>query len=448
MKKALVCAALMLLAPASSARMVHAIKISGIIDPGVGSYVKSSIEAAEEADSQALVIELNTPGGILATTKEMVQEFLDSDVPVVVYVSPSGASATSAGMMITVAAHVAVMAPGTNIGAAHPVLMPFGVKYEPVPEGDVMMEKATKDTAGWIRSICEVRGRNADWAEKAVTESESITAIEAVKQNVVDGMADDFEALVNEFLHGRVVILKGGDTVRLDTEKAAVARPEMTTPQKLQHYINNPNLILILLLLGGLGIALEFKNPGMIFPGVVGAGCVLVALVAPSLPVNYIGLLLILLAFVFLVAEVFVTSYGVLTVAGVAALVAGSLMLFDTEGVTNVTPSWYVIGAIVTFVVVVVLVFGGAVLAAHRQKVTTGYDELIGEIARAETEVGPEGGKIFVHGEFWNAVSESPVAKGEKVVIKSVKGLECKVERYFPGPGPEKSGQDGEQPAT
>ncbi len=418
-----------LVAGRASGQSVHHISISGIIDPGVGGFVSTSIDTAEKAGSQALIIELNTPGGMLKTTKEIVQEFLDADVPVVVYVSPRGASATSAGMMITIAGHVAVMAPGTNIGAAHPVMMPFGVKYEPVPEEDVMMEKATKDTAGWVRSIAEVRNRNADWAEKAVTESSSITAKDAVEKNVVDGVVGDLDELTNEFLHQRVVTMKGGDTIMLDTMDAQVTELTMTTPQKLQHIINNPNVILVLLLLGGLGIAIEFKNPGMIFPAVIGAGCILVALLAPSLDINYIALLLIFLAFVFLVAEVFITSYGALSIAGIISFVVGSLMLFNTEEATNVTPSWYVIGAIVTFVVVVILIFGGAVLRAHRAKVMTGHEELAGVKTTAATDIDPEGGKIFMHGEYWKAVSDSPIAKGEKVVVKSVDSLVCKVEK-------------------
>lgn len=413
---------------ASRAKSVHVIKIDGIIDPGVADYVKSVVDQAEEDGSAAVVIELDTPGGMLDSTKDIVQAMLDSKVPVVVYVSPAGASATSAGMMITVAGHVAVMAPGTNIGAAHPVLMPFGVKYEPVPKEDVMMEKATKDTVGWVRSICEVRGRNADWAERAVTESDSITAREAVEQNVVDGVVKDLNELLDEFLPGRAVAMTAGNTVIMDTKDARIIRPEMTIPQKLQHLINNPNVILILLLLGGLGIAIEFKNPGLIFPAVIGAGCILIALLAPSLPINYIGLVLIVLAFVFLFAEIFITSYGVLTVASIVALVVGSLMLFNTKEVPNISPSWLVIGPIVGFVVSVVLIFGAAILRVHRQKVMTGREQMVDAEAVAETDIGPDHGKIFVHGEYWNAVSDSAISKGDKVVIKSVDNLLCRVE--------------------
>jgi membrane-bound serine protease (ClpP class) len=415
--------------PPALAGTVQVIKIDGIIDNSVSGYVKSSLETAQKSGSQALVIELNTPGGMLDSTKQIVQDFLDSDVPVVVYVSPAGASAASAGMMVTLGAHVAVMAPGTNIGAAHPVMMPFGVKYEPIPKEDVMMEKATNDTVAWVRSICEVRGRNKDWAETAVSESKSVSAKDAVKLKVVDGMADNLDDLLNKFLPGRTVTLKAGSTVKLDTKGALIERPRMSTPQRLQHVLNNPNFLLILLLLGVLGIAIELKNPGMVMPGVLGAICILVFLLAPQLPINYMGILLILLAFGLLVAELFITSHGLLTIAAIVCFVFGSLMLFNTQEVPDVMPSWSVIIPIVAFVTTVLLVFGGAVLKAHRRKVMTGREELAGETALAETDIGPDGGKIFVHGEYWNAVSDAPVAKGEKVMIKSVNNLVCRVEK-------------------
>jgi membrane-bound serine protease (ClpP class) len=424
---------------AAAADSVTVITVSGVIDNSVSGYIQTSLANARKSGSQALIIELDTPGGMLDSTKQIVQEFLDSEVPVVIYVSPAGASATSAGMMITIAGHLAVMAPGTNIGAAHPVMMPFGLKYEPIPKEDVMMEKATNDTVSWVRSISEVRNRNADWAETAVSESKSISAQEAVKLKVVDGMSDNLDDLVNKFLPDRMVTLKGGDTVRLSTKGAEIVRPAMTTPQKLQHILNNPNFLLILLLLGALGIALEFKNPGMIVPGVLGASCILIFLLAPQLPVNYMGILLILLAFGLLVAELFIVSHGLLTVAAIACFIFGSLMLFHTEEVPNVAPSWSIILPVVAFVTTVLLVFGGAVLKAHRQKVMTGKEELAGEIVLAETDIGPEGGKIFAHGEYWNAWSDSPIAKGEKVVIKSVDNLLCRVEKAGSFP----SGQAG-----
>ncbi|MFO8058422.1 MAG: NfeD family protein [bacterium] len=407
--------------PEKSPGPAYLLEVDGIINPGIKGYIKLYMEKAEKQEASVLIIRMDTPGGTLKATKKIVKLFLAAQVPVVVYVAPAGASATSAGMMITVGAHIAVMAPGTNIGAAHPVMMPFGAKYEPVPEDDPMMEKATKDTAAWVRSVCEVRGRNADWAEKAVKESESITATEAVEKNVADGTAADVDELVNSFLPGRVVKLGDGSTLSLHTRGARIEKKEMTTPQKLQDLINNPNVIIVLLLLGGLLVALEFKNPGMFFPVIIGAGLILLALLAPSLSINYIGLLLIILAFAFFVAEVFIVSYGLLSVAGVAAIVIGSLMLFNTKEAPNVYPSLPLIISLAVFIVVVIFIFGGAILQAHRRRVSSGADYLVGMEAEAASEIGPDTqGKIFVFGEYWNAVSDSPVAKGDKVVIKSI----------------------------
>ncbi len=431
---------------------VYLLDVDGIINPGVEEYVKLYIEKAEQEKASALIIRLDTPGGTLKATKEMVKLFLDSQVPVVVYVAPAGASATSAGMMITLGAHVAVMAPGTNIGAAHPVMMPFGAKYEPVPEDDPMMEKATKDTAAWVRSVCEVRGRNADWAEKAVKESESVTAQEAVDKNVADAVVADVDELVNSFLPGRKVKLGDGSTIRMTTAGARVEKKKMTTPQRLQDLINNPNVIIVLLLLGGLLVALEFKNPGMFVPVILGASLILVALLAPSLDINYIGLLLIVLAFIFFIAEVFIVSYGVLSVAGIVSLVIGSLMLFNTEEAPNVHPSLPLIIGMAVFIVAVLLIFGGAVLKAHRQRVSSGADYLVDMEAKAAADMKPDRqGKIFVFGEYWNAVSDTPVAKGDKVVIKSVntENLIARVtKKNGPQPLEEKKSETTEEPES
>ena len=420
---------IVLLLPAlASAGPVYRINIDGIIDPAVAAYLESSLKKAEDEKAECLVITLDTPGGMLDATKKIVQVMLDSPVPVVVFVFPQGASATSAGMMVTVGAHLAVMAPGTNIGAAHPVMMPFGVKYEPIAKDDVMMEKATKDTAAWIRSVAEVRGRNVDWVVEAVEHSSSITASDAVEKKVVDGMADDLPGLM-KFLDGRQVKLPAG-AVTLKTADAVSEEIAMTAAQLLQHFINNPNVILILLLLGALGIAIEFKAPGMIFPAVIGAGCILVALIAPQLPVNYIGLVLIALAFIFLIAEIFITSYGFLALAAVVCLVVGSLMLFQTEGVTNVRVSYMLLVPLVLFVVAVVLAFGTLILRAHRSKVLSGAEEMVDLIAVAETDLDPKG-KIFFHGEYWNAVAEPgrEIKKGDEVKVTQVDNLTCKVRK-------------------
>lgn len=410
------------------AGLVYQADIDGIIDPSVANYIKAAIERAQNDDAQCLVITIDTPGGMLDATKDIVQLMLDADVPVVVFVSPRGASATSAGMMITIGAHVAVMAPGTNIGAAHPVMMPFMVKYEPVPKEDVMMEKATEDTAGWVRSIAQTRNRNEEWVEQAVRESSSITAREALEKDVIDGISGDMSELM-EFLDGKTVKLNSGE-VKLETKGANPLKLEMSLPQLLQHFINNPNVILILLLVGALGIAIEFKAPGMIFPAAIGASCILLALVAPSMPINYIGLLLIFLGFAFLVMEIFITSYGFLSIAGVVSLVAGALMLFKTEEVTGVQVSWSVLLPIVIFVVAVILIIGTKILAAHRGQVTSGQEGLIGMIGEAKSDFDAGGkGSIFVNGEYWNATAEEEIKNGDSVTVVAVDNMVCRVKK-------------------
>jgi membrane-bound serine protease (ClpP class) len=417
------------------AATVHVIKIDGAIYDPVLDYVKEGIAQAEQEGSQAVIVKLDTPGGSVGTSKKIVQAFYDAKVPVVVYVAPAGASATSAGLMITIAGHLAVMAPGTNIGASHPVF--FGPNgYQSVPKDDVMMEKATNDTVSWVKSICDVRGRNEKFAIAAVTESKSYTAEEAVKNKLVDAEVKDLDTLVNSYLDDHLVTLNSGNTVHIQGKGAQVVTIEMTLAQEFQQWINDPNIIAVILLLGFLGIAIEFKSPGLIFPATIGIGLIIFALFAPHLPINYAGLLLIVLGFAFLIAEVFVISHGLLTAAGVISLVLGLLMLFNKKEmpdvapfmVPNLRPSWWLIIPLVVFIVSVVLVFGGAILRVYRQKVMTGMEDMIGEAAEVIEDVGPEGGKIFIHGEYWNAIATVPIAKGDKVVIKSVDDLVCTVE--------------------
>jgi len=399
---------------------IYKMEIKGIIDKAILDYISKGIEKAEQDQAQAVIITLDTPGGMLDATKDMVKKFFDAEIPIVVYVYPKGASATSAGMMVTIGAHLALMAPGTNIGASHPVLMPFMFQYQPVPEDDVMMKKATQDTVGWVRAVSQERGRNPDWAENAVRESSSITALEALELKVIDGVVEDLEQLV-KWLNGKKVRISKDKTIVLDTREVTIEEIKMKTGQMLQHLINNPNVILVLLLLGGLGIALEFKAPGMVFPGVLGAGCILVALLVPNLQINYLGLLLIIIGIGFLIAEIFITSYGMLTIAGIVSLTYGALMLFQTERSWNVMVSWSILIPIIAFVVVILLVVGERILRAHQAKVETGIEEMNGMEAEALTDLNPSG-KVFVHGEYWNAEStEGEIKSGEIVEVVGMK---------------------------
>jgi len=410
------------------AEKIYLLKINGIIDNAIADYVNKSIEQAEKKGALALVITLDTPGGVLQATKEIVKKFFASKIPIVVYVYPKGASATSAGMMVTIGAHIAIMAPGTNIGAAHPVLMPFMVQYQPVPENDVMMKKATQDTAGWVRSIAQERGRNADWVVKAVKESSSITAHEALKLGVIDGIVEDLDHLL-DFLDGKKVKLSKEKTIILHTKDARLEELKMTLAQSLQHIINNPNVILILLLIGALGIAVELKAPGMIFPGVIGAACILVALLAPNLPINYIGLVLIVVGVALLIAEIFIVSHGLLSIFGIGFLIYGSLMLFETQRSWNVRVSWSVILPLVAFVAFFILIIGERVWRAHRAKVQIGYEELKGMEGEAITDLNPKG-KVFIHGEYWEAESiNGEIKAGEKIIVENADRFILKVKK-------------------
>jgi membrane-bound serine protease (ClpP class) len=437
--------ALLMIAGASRAKnTVHVIEIDEAITPATVSYIEDAIETAREEGSEALVIKLDTPGGLVTSTKDIVKLFYGSDLPVVVYVAPAGASATSAGLMITIAGHVAVMAPGTNIGASHPVMISQQGDYKTIPKDDVMMEKATNDTVSWVKSICDVRGRNSELAELAVTESKSYTAIEAAEKKLVEAVIKDMGEMVEEFLPGVTVTMNSGDTVKMDTRGADIVEINRSVSQTVHKLINDPTVIAILILLGGLGIAIEFKAPGLLFPALIGVGLIIIALLAPSIPINYMGLLLLVIGIALLVAEAFVTSYGALSVAGVAGLVTGLVIMFDAEEVPDMDPflipdlrpSWPFIITFTLFCAALLLLAGRAIVSTHRQKVMTGKEELVGEEAVAEADIGPDGGKIFVHGEYWNAESDSPIAKGEKVVIKSVSKLLCKVEKAEGGPPP------------
>ena len=415
-------------AQSASANKIFKMQIDGIIDGAVLDYIEKGIERAESEKAAAVVITVDTPGGILDSTKKIVQKFLDSKVPVVVYVSPKGASATSAGMMITIGANLAVMAPGTNIGASHPVMMPFMVQYQPIPENDVMMKKATQDTVGWVRSICEVRGRNADWAEKAVRESSSITAQDALKMKVIDGVVEDFDQLVT-WLDGKEVKLGKDKTVVISTKGSVVEPIAMKLGEMLQHIINNPNVILVLLLLGALGIGIEFKAPGTVFPGMIGAACILVALVAPSLTMNYIGLVLIVVGIALLVAELKIVSHGALTIAGIIFLTYGAMMLFQTERSWNVSVSWSLLIPLIIFVVAVILLVGQRVLQAHRGRVETGSEAMKGAEGTASSDLNPSG-KVFINGEYWDAESlEGEIKSGEKIVVEKMDKFLLKVKK-------------------
>ena len=396
------------------------ITLDGVINPVASEFISKSIKKATKRGVEALVVELDTPGGLDTSMRMIVKEIVGSEVPVVVFVAPSGARAASAGVFITIAAHIAAMAPGTNIGAAHPVGL--GEKMD-----KTIAEKATNDAAAYIKSLAERKGRNAAWAEKAVRESISATEVEALRDHVIDIVSKDLTTLLVD-INGRKIQTALAEKV-LRTKDAKITREETGLRQKILNFISDPNVAYILMLLGFYGLFFELTNPGAIFPGVIGGICLILAFYAfQTLPVNYAGLLLIILAIILFILEVKIVSHGVLTIGGVIAMIIGSLMLFETPG-PFVRLSLYLI---LPAVMVTALFFSltiGLALKAHKRKPVTGKEELVGMEGVARTDITPQGGMASLHGELWAAYSEERIAKDNKVVVESVSGLKLKVHK-------------------
>ncbi len=399
-------------------RAVYVLPAVGSINPGLAEFIIEGIHTAEQEKANALVIELDTPGGLDSSMRAINQAIINSSVPIIVYVAPKGARAASAGLFITMAADVAAMAPGTNIGAAHPVSLGLGKMDK------VMGEKIVNDMAAYIRSLATERGRNADWAEKAVRQSVSIDAKTAQKLKVVDLLADNLNDLLTQ-LNGR--------EVRVDKEKVVLKTlgvPVKTINESLRtrilKTIADPNIAFILMMVGLAGLYFELAHPGVVLPGVVGALSLLLAFYAfQTLPVNFIGLLLIILAFILFFLEIYITSYGLLSVGGIAALLLGSLMLYQ-KGETGMGIAWSVLIPTVLVVSLFFLAVAGLVLRSHLRRAMTGKPAMVGERGVAYTDLKPEG-QVFVHGEYWQAESEVPVAAGDTVEVVQVVNLKLLV---------------------
>ncbi len=398
------------------------IEIDGAISPATVEYIRDGLALAEERGAAALVIQMDTPGGLLESTKIIVKEFLGSKVATVVYVGPSGSGATSAGVFVTMAAHIAAMAPGTNIGAAHPV----GGSGEDI-EGD-MRKKVENFAASLSKTIAQERGRNAEWAEQAVRESVSITEKEALEINVVDIVARDVTDLLTQ-IDGREVAIEGKPVV-LRTADSVVIPHEMNTRQKILSFIANPNLAFVLMALGMLGLYLEFYNPGLLFPGVFGLICLLLGLWATQvLPVNYTGLALLAVGLVLMTVEVFTPSFGVLGLGGLIAFVLGALFLFETPDST-IAVDRRLIGGIAAVTGSTMLLMGWLVVRAHQRQPASGVEAMIGEVGRVRRLLDQPGrAKVFVHGEHWDATVEGEVSVGDEVEVTAVEGLHVRVRR-------------------
>jgi membrane-bound serine protease (ClpP class) len=395
---------------------VRIIELEGPINPGAAAFLTRGLEDAEKQGVELIIVRLDTPGGLVPSMRTMVKGIMNSSIPVVVYVAPKGAGAASAGVMITVSAHVAAMAPGTNIGAAHPV----GAGGKDIDKD--MSEKVVNDMASYGRGIAQDKGKNADWVEKAIRESVSITAEEAVEKKVIDLVASDIDELL-KLLDGREIELKQGK-VTLKTKGLVKTHYEPGFRDAVLRIISDPNIAYILMMIGLAGLYFELSHPGAIFPGVIGAISLILAFYSfQTLPVNYAGLLLILLAVIFFIAEIKVASYGILSLGGIVSLALGSIMLFEDVGVSLrlMAPTIVLIGGF--FVVVSTLAF-----RAYRSKPKSGMEGLVGEVGVVKKPLDPEG-LVFVHGEYWRAVSGEKLEPGEMVTVEEVAGLILKVRK-------------------
>lgn len=396
---------------------IFIIRVSDAIGPGVADFLKQGIEKASEENAACIIIELDTPGGLVESMRKIVMEIYGSKVPVVVYVSPSGARAASAGVMITMAADIAAMAPGTNIGAAHPV----GAGGKEI--GKTMSEKVTNDMVAYVKSIAKKRGRNETWAEKAVRDSISATETEALNQKVIDIIASDTDDLIKK-INGRLIAGKG----KLNLDNATKRILKETFRTKVLKTISNPNIAYILMMLGMAGIYFELSNPGAIFPGVIGAIAIILAFFSfQTLPVNYAGVLLIILAVVFFIMEMKIASYGMLSIAGTVSLILGSLMLFEGNS-PELQVSLQVLITTVIIVSTFFVVVAGMVFKSQVSKSKTGTEGLIGEIGVVKKALTPEG-KVFVHGELWRAVSKTALPEGTRVQVIKIENLVLEVEK-------------------
>ena len=400
--------------------------VDGMINPASADYIREGLAAGAERGVAAVVIQLDTPGGLLESTKVIVKDLLGSAVPVVVYVAPRGGGAASAGVFVTMAANVAAMAPGTNIGAAHPV----EAGGENI--GGDMREKVENFAASLGRTVAQQRGRNVEWAEKAVRDSVSITEREAVQQHVVDLIADSVDDLLIK-LQGRTVEIQGR-TVTLNTAHAAVQRYDMRLRQRVLDLIANPNVAYLLMMAGLLGLYVEFTSPGVVFPGVAGAICLLLAAAALQvLPINYSGLGLIGLGAALLVAEAFLPTFGIIGVGGLVAFVLGSLLLFDTPNSTIRVDRGLIAGMALTLGTFTAIV-GWLVVRSQRRRSSVGAEGMIGERGEVRRVLVPaQRVKVFVHGEYWDAETDEALDVGDTVEVAAMQGLRLRVRRPAAG---------------
>ncbi len=416
----------MLLFPLFLSGAIYQLSIEGPIETITEEYISESFKKIKEAgDGNLVIITIDTPGGFSTSMRAIIQEIMESKVPVAVFVSPRGAQAASAGFLITISADIAVMAPGTNMGAAHPVAV-TGTKME-----DTMKEKVTNDAAAYVKSLAKARNRNVEWSEKAVRESKSWTAEECLKNNLAEYIAEDVHDLVRK-LNGKKIKRVDKKTVELNLENQSIIFLEMSTRQKFLKTITNPNLAYFLLIFGLIGLYLEFTHAGAIVPGVLGGISLLLAFMAfQILPINYVGLLLILLSVGFFIAEIKIQGFGAFGIGGVVSFFLGSMMLIDAP-VPEMRPTMTMI---ITFAVAFALVFlflTFKVISTMKRGTETGIEGMTGEIGTVRSDITAEAGRVFVHGEWWNAVTEDEetIPTGSKVVVRGMENFVLYVSRY------------------
>lgn len=415
-------------ATAAHAAHVNVVTIDGSINPASSDHIQRAIALSETDGAEAVLILLDTPGGLLTATKDIVQAMLNAKVPVIVFVSPQGAWAASAGAFVTMSGHVAAMAPGTSIGAASPISAggQGGTRDDEGERQDVGDEKAEKFTTAFIESIAQQRKRNVEWAAKAVREAEAITQSEALELGVIDVVADDVDALF-EVLEGFEVEV-AGEKRTLALAGAERRDMEMDTLTRLFNTLADPNVAFLLGMAGLLGLYLEFNQPGMIFPGIAGVVCLVLAGIAfQILPFSWVGLLMVLLGLGMIAAELFVPAYGLLIAIGLVFMLLGGTMVFDVPEMSDLSISFWpvlvpVVSAFGVFAAVVVVLVGRTMLMRQ----TAGVDELIGTIGRAVSDLRPEG-KVFIRGEYWRAIAVGNVSSGESVEVIGVEGLRLRV---------------------
>lgn len=396
----------------------------------MAEYIAESIRAAGKGGARFVVIQMDTPGGMVDSMREIIKAIMTSEIPVVVYAYPRGAQAASAGGYIMLAAHVAAMAPGTEIGAMHPVspLLDFMPRDQRGDPAGAMEKKILNDMTAFAKSLAQKRGRNVEWAERAVKRAESSTYMDALRAGVIDIVAEDMNDLMAK-LDGRKVPMNGAEIVMRTAN--LVPRPvAMTWKQKFVNFFADPQMMLILLILAVAGIGLEIKSPGIIVPGVVGGIALFLFLMAARiLPVNIAGILLIALAIILFILELKFTSYGLLTIGGIASFLFGSMILFDSPLPGGNIP-FSTIAALLVVVLAFVFLVVRAVLRAVREQVTTGKEGMIGLVGEAMGDFTVEGkGKIMVRGEIWNAKSEDVVSKGDEVIVQDIRGMELQVKK-------------------